>query len=886
MAEFNLPFGVRIANDDPVDFDRYIAANIASRDALVTAGRAYDGLQVYVEDVSSLYILKGASTWEIVGSDSSALAELDASIQTIGVGLNDVSIRVDNQDPSGVYLPLTGGTLTGDLVVDTNVDIGGNLTIDGSVYVVGTETIDVSAAFIHLNTGLTIAPPEYLQSGIVVERGTEDPYVFVFDESAEQFRIGIAPFDGSEYIDSSTQAVATRQNTPLSQGIIYWNASDNRFDTSTGYTLDILTGSTGYIPTYGSPIGQSTLFFSGGILKNYADEDFMIESGYVGNSVGRDLIIRTPDASGNAGDIIIKAGNSDTPNQRGNIVLVPGDQPGQGIIELSDNISANTTLYLIARGAGSNVNIHFTPKGSGNITLGGRTIIGPSNQFDFQYAGVYNQLELKSDKPGLIQVQSENDVLIAQSLTIKGSRGVDASFAGNLYLEGGDAANSGVGGSLVLTPGSGAGGGVDGSIYILNIAEVSTNKVLYYNPSDGAISYQDTPEGGGGTTIDGSANSIPVFNNSENGLIDTNYIIDSGELTIKAGENDNLKIVTGVTGGDLHIKTYNNGSSDFFLDPRNGLINLGKDYAGATMTLAAAGGGTHVDLNLRAKGTSGDVTLQAGDNANVKIGSQYGGSGQLTFNLPQNIISQIGGRDLALAGGAGTISASDGNFLKISGGDAYVTGNGAGGDLILTPGKGNGTGVDGSVYMPYLVDSSTDKILFYNPDSSVITYGDAPSGGTGSTTLAALTDTSIGGLGAAQDGSVLSYNHDETSWTYSAASDPAAGKIPLANYGNTSNATLDLGRDTRAKMTINAPDASIFIDDASLSSEYSHTLVMDITGLSGSYSLNWDPSLSTDNWVDGDVLGIVSSDSVYVVSINTNGNTYDDIVINYVKKGV
>jgi len=71
MAEFNLPFGVRISNSDPLDSDRYIAADIATRDLLVTNERAYVGLQVYVDP--SLYILKSLVpvTWEIVMSDPS-----------------------------------------------------------------------------------------------------------------------------------------------------------------------------------------------------------------------------------------------------------------------------------------------------------------------------------------------------------------------------------------------------------------------------------------------------------------------------------------------------------------------------------------------------------------------------------------------------------------------------------------------------------------------------------------------------------------------------------------------------------------------------------------------------------------------------------------------
>lgn len=857
MAEFNLPFGVRIANNDPVDYDRYIATDIAARDAIVTAGRAYEGLQIYVESDQSLYILidVSLSTWEIVGSDSSALAELDASIQTIGVGLNDVSIRVNNQDPSGVYLPLTGGSLSGDLTAEKNVDIGGNLTIDGSLYVVGTETIDVSAAYIHLNTGLTIPAPDYMQSGIIVERGTDDPYVFVFDESQEQFRIGISPFDGSEYIDASTQAVATREDAPVSQGITFWNASENRLDTSVGFTLDVLTGSTGYIPTYGSPLNQSTLSFSGGILKNHADENFIIESGYVGNLVGRNLIIRTPEASGSAGDIILKAGNSDTLSQRGNIILVPGDQPGQGIIELSDNSSANSVIYLSARGAGSNVGITVAPKGSGNVTLRRRVLIGDSNQFDFQYGSTYNEMEIKSDKPGYIGMQSSPNVPLGQSFTVKGSNGVDASFAGNLIISGGDAGNTGVGGSLVLTSGAGAGGDVDGSIYMLNIAEASSNKILFYNTIDGAVSYQDAPDTGVVPTDnilewDSSNNYYRPYEAFSTGNFYTGTTTPTGNNRLNLDrelylpkivlENNTTPFSTTCTGGGNAVTANSNrgilfsGSqnTEIFSDATQPLVYITRTSSGDAST---RGNIIHINDSPTVTGTrEGAILYAAVENTRM-------------MDLDPRVVDSSSAVAYYL-NTVDTLSDSSAKLLSIS--------------------------------------NNNNEKFFINKDGSVWSNGVyLGAGGGGATTLSTLTDVSVGGLGAAQDGSALVYDNTQSAWTYSSTSDPNAGKTPLVTYASTSSITLDLGKDTRSKF-IATGDTSILIDDASLSSEYSHTMVIDLTANVGTNNIVWDSSLNSDNWVDGDILGVVVAGSTYVVTINTNGNSYADIIINYVKKGL
>lgn len=79
MGFFQLPFGVRVAGGEPLDGDRYVVATITGRNLLLTQGRTFEGLQVYVEADQVLYILKGATnsdwvplagggdlTWEFV----------------------------------------------------------------------------------------------------------------------------------------------------------------------------------------------------------------------------------------------------------------------------------------------------------------------------------------------------------------------------------------------------------------------------------------------------------------------------------------------------------------------------------------------------------------------------------------------------------------------------------------------------------------------------------------------------------------------------------------------------------------------------------------------------------------------------------------------------
>jgi len=872
MAEFNLPFGVRIANSDPIDKDRYIAADITARDAIVSAGRAYEGLQIYVEADQTLYILTDEVTpaWDIVGSDSSALTDLknyvdgslgerdtsinintkaivilDSSIQRIDTELNqvDASLQLINNeiaqldasivtldssvvwlfanqyDASGSYLPLTGGSLSGDLAV------GGDLVVDGSVYVVGTETIDVSAAYIHLNTGLTIAPPDYMQSGIVVERGTEDPYAFVYDESLEQFRIGIAPFDGSQYNDASTQAVATREDAPVDDGIAFWNNDENRFDTSTGFTLDILTGSTGYIPTYGSPLSQSTLSFISGTLKNNANEDFIIETVPNLLSGNNNLILKTPDASLNAGDVILKAGNVTSGTSRGNIALVPGDQPGIGIIELSDNTSQNTSMYLTAKGANANVGISINPKGVGNLHLGGRTLIGTGNEFDFNYTSTYHQMVIDPDKPALITLGSSGSGTTPNEFIIRGGQGVDASFGGDLVLEAGNAGNTGIGGSLTLSAGAGAGGDADGSIYMLNIAEASTSKILFYNTADGAVAYGDAPD---------------------TGVVPTDNILEWDS-------------------GSSYYRPYSAFSSEHFYDGTTDPTGTTRLNLDRRLYLPA--------LNVKNSAPSGNGLTVYTTGGAALSGHQ---SETLTTNSTQPLIylTRQPGGDASIIG----------DIIKIVD-NPTVTGTVAGAILYAQVDNTrmidlNPRVVDSSSAIAYYLNTvdtlsdSSAKLLsiannntekfFVNKDGSVWSNGIWLGG---SVSLTNLTDISIGGT--IPDGSALIYNSAGSYWTYGTAGSSSP------DYWTLDGSTLipsDESVDVKlGRIGIGADAGAITLVDMDVSSA--------TAGTEESYSLDLAGNKVAQVWGlsdgagDASVTGfVVEADAQYMGNPETDGS--------------
>ena len=105
-----------------------------------------------------------------------------------------------------------------------NLTIAGDLTVSGTTTTINSEELTVVDKTITVNygeagNGITGSP----EAGIVVDRGQDADYYFVFDERQDNFRVGIS---------GSTQAVATREDTPLDQRVLWWDASNTMAVTS------------------------------------------------------------------------------------------------------------------------------------------------------------------------------------------------------------------------------------------------------------------------------------------------------------------------------------------------------------------------------------------------------------------------------------------------------------------------------------------------------------------------------------------------------------------------------------------------------------------------------------------------------------------------------
>jgi hypothetical protein len=172
-------------------------------------------------------------------------------------------------------------------------------------------------------------------------------------------------------------------------------------------------------------------------------------------------------------------------------------------------------------------------------------------------------------------------------------------------------------------------------------------------------------------TINGSINVFPTFNGAGN--IQNSYFKENSNQFTVANDTGDLVIASGLSQGNLIIKTIDNGFSDFYLDPRNGIINIGQNQTNAIIRLQA--GGTSADINF----------------------------------------------------------------------------------YIQPAGTGK-TRLYGELELPSISNASTNKVLYYDSSTYLVTWANAPVEGASS--LATLTDVSVGTV----DKSLIQYDSSSGKW--------------------------------------------------------------------------------------------------------------------------
>jgi hypothetical protein len=153
---------------------------------------------------------------------------------------------------------LNQGVRSGDSPTFANLRITGDSLVEGNLYVQGNSTILDSNVIqfedniILINRNETGAGVTLNQAGFEIDRGSQENYRFVYNESDKTFRIGTI---------SALQAVATRETTPLTNGIMTWNNTAKRIDAVNNITIDTTFSST----TDSAGVTTGSVLVSGGM---------------------------------------------------------------------------------------------------------------------------------------------------------------------------------------------------------------------------------------------------------------------------------------------------------------------------------------------------------------------------------------------------------------------------------------------------------------------------------------------------------------------------------------------------------------------------------------------------------------------------------------------
>lgn len=178
----------------------------------------YQGLYAITKDTQELWVLKDVT--KITSPDYSGWKRLDVGAVPIVDNLNSTSttsalsanqgkvlnekIESLSSDVDSNYLKLTGGTLTGIVnfnaglnvnngnTVVQDITIKGNVTQEGGSFITKAETVNITDNILILNNGEKGSGVTKGTSGIEVDRGSADNFLFVFDEADDRFKAGYA----------------------------------------------------------------------------------------------------------------------------------------------------------------------------------------------------------------------------------------------------------------------------------------------------------------------------------------------------------------------------------------------------------------------------------------------------------------------------------------------------------------------------------------------------------------------------------------------------------------------------------------------------------------------------------------------------------------------
>jgi len=111
-------------------------------------------------------------------------------VATITGTANKVSVSGSGSETAGVTL-----SLPDDVQIADSLTVAGNLTVNGDLTYLDTTNLKIEDNLFELNANLTGSPVN--DSGMLINRGNQNNGIFMWDESADKFTMGLTTADGT-----------------------------------------------------------------------------------------------------------------------------------------------------------------------------------------------------------------------------------------------------------------------------------------------------------------------------------------------------------------------------------------------------------------------------------------------------------------------------------------------------------------------------------------------------------------------------------------------------------------------------------------------------------------------------------------------------------------
>lgn len=125
---------------------------------------------------------------------------------------------------------ITSSPTFANLTLTGNAEINGDLTVSGNTTIIATDAVMIKDNLIEINTSEAGAGVTPNLAGLQIERGSLTDYQIVFRESDDAVAIGEV---------GDLQVIATREDSPLSNGIMSFNSTDRRLDSVNNISIPI-----------------------------------------------------------------------------------------------------------------------------------------------------------------------------------------------------------------------------------------------------------------------------------------------------------------------------------------------------------------------------------------------------------------------------------------------------------------------------------------------------------------------------------------------------------------------------------------------------------------------------------------------------------------------